>query len=263
MNRPTLSMAGQSVLVNTVLNALPTYYMQVFRLPQGIIDRIISCTRRFLWRGDKSFSEGHCLIGWQSLTLPKNRGGIGIIDLRAHNETLLLRLLWALHTEPDSPWVLKLWTQLRIHTIYDLSLHPSTTSYFILQHSCHCSARSSTRHLLRKESFGYSQKTAHTPQNRLIAISSTLEWYNVTRTFHGSYAYQVRLSYSFGCHRETGFSQIETSERGTGHQETESVLCSTTMEEDADHLFFYYRYAQRIWYDILPTIIPLPITSLN
>jgi zinc-binding in reverse transcriptase len=38
------------------------------------------------------------------------------------------------------------------------------------------------------------------------------------------------------------------------------VLCSTTMEEDADHLFFHYRYAQRIWYDILPTIIPLPIT---
>jgi hypothetical protein len=48
LNGPTLSMTGRIVIVNAVLNALPIYCMQVFRLLEGVIDRIISCTRRFL-----------------------------------------------------------------------------------------------------------------------------------------------------------------------------------------------------------------------
>jgi hypothetical protein len=39
-----LSMVGREVLLNAVLNAQPIYYMQVFLLPQGIIDRLTQIT---------------------------------------------------------------------------------------------------------------------------------------------------------------------------------------------------------------------------
>jgi hypothetical protein len=37
-----LSLAGRSIILNSVLNALSMYYMQVFKLSQEVIDRIIS-----------------------------------------------------------------------------------------------------------------------------------------------------------------------------------------------------------------------------
>jgi hypothetical protein len=114
LNGPTLSISARTILLDSILNALPIYYMQVFHLPQGTLDRIITYTRQFLWKGNKSFSGGHCLVTWQALTLPKKRGGIGILDLKIQNDALLLRWFWTIHTDHNLPWATKLWTQLNI-----------------------------------------------------------------------------------------------------------------------------------------------------
>jgi hypothetical protein len=110
-----------SCLLNSIPNALPIYYMQAFRLPQGTINRIITLTRKFLWRGDKSFSGGHCLVSWGIITLSKKDGGLGVMDLRAQNDSLLLRWLWTMYSEPTSLWTDKLRTQLGIHSIQNLT----------------------------------------------------------------------------------------------------------------------------------------------
>jgi hypothetical protein len=57
MKDKKLSMAARMVILNSFLNTLPMYYMQVFKLPQEIIDKIISLTRRFLWRNNVSLSR--------------------------------------------------------------------------------------------------------------------------------------------------------------------------------------------------------------
>jgi hypothetical protein len=129
--KSNLSIAGRAVILNSILNALPMYYMQEFRLPQGVIDRIITLTRRFFWRGSQSFSDGHCLTTWGALTLPR-KGGLGILDLRAQNDALLLRWLWTLHTEPSSIWSVKLGLQFRVQSIQDLlNIPPEAASYFV------------------------------------------------------------------------------------------------------------------------------------
>jgi zinc-binding in reverse transcriptase len=41
---------------------------------------------------------------WRTMTLPKGNGGLNIIDIRLHNQCLLLKWLWVAIKEPDSLW---------------------------------------------------------------------------------------------------------------------------------------------------------------
>jgi hypothetical protein len=100
-----LSVVGRVVLTNSILNALPLHYMQAFLLPKGVTKTIQSITRRYLWQGtEPSFSGGHCLVAWRTMTLPKENGGLNIIDIRLQNKCLLLKWLWVAIKEPDSLW---------------------------------------------------------------------------------------------------------------------------------------------------------------
>jgi hypothetical protein len=51
-----------------------------------------------------SFSEGHCLLSWGVVTLPKINGGLGITDLKFQNRALITRWLWLAVTEAKSLW---------------------------------------------------------------------------------------------------------------------------------------------------------------
>ena len=44
-----LSMAGRICLINSVLTAIPLYYISLFRVPTSVCKRIISIQTRFLW----------------------------------------------------------------------------------------------------------------------------------------------------------------------------------------------------------------------
>jgi hypothetical protein len=41
--------------------------------------------------------------------LPKKQGGLGVIDLNAHNEAMLLKFLHKFYTKADIPWVRLVW----------------------------------------------------------------------------------------------------------------------------------------------------------
>jgi len=47
-----LSRGGRLTLINSVLDALPTYMMSVFPIPQIVIDRLDKIRRKFLWQGN-------------------------------------------------------------------------------------------------------------------------------------------------------------------------------------------------------------------
>ncbi|XP_039134368.1 uncharacterized protein LOC120271757 [Dioscorea cayenensis subsp. rotundata] len=46
-----LSLGGRLILINSVLSALPTYWMSIFRLPKWVVKRIDGLRRDFLWKG--------------------------------------------------------------------------------------------------------------------------------------------------------------------------------------------------------------------
>ncbi|KAH1219369.1 MMS19 nucleotide excision repair [Glycine max] len=84
-NHRNISMAGRTTLINAVLTALPLFYMSFFRIPSAVIKRLTAIQRRFLWGGN---SEGKKIawISWQQVCAPKEKGGLGIKDIKVSSQ---------------------------------------------------------------------------------------------------------------------------------------------------------------------------------
>jgi hypothetical protein len=54
--------------------------------------------------------KGGYLVAWRKATRLKEQGGLGIIDLRAHNTTLLLKFLNKFYNRVQVPWVQLTWS---------------------------------------------------------------------------------------------------------------------------------------------------------
>jgi hypothetical protein len=69
-----------------------------------VIQELDKIRRRFLWVGDKAISGGKCKVNWRKTTLPKELGGLGVLDLEKFARALRLRWLWQQWTSPDKAW---------------------------------------------------------------------------------------------------------------------------------------------------------------
>jgi hypothetical protein len=100
-----LSYHGRLILVDSILSALPTFDTCAFKMPISILEQVDKYRKHCLWnRGDVN-KKGGCLVAWRKATKPKDQGGLGIIDLRAHNTTVLLKFLHKFNNRAQVPWV--------------------------------------------------------------------------------------------------------------------------------------------------------------
>ncbi|KAJ1688600.1 hypothetical protein LUZ63_012755 [Rhynchospora breviuscula] len=99
-----LSLGGRLVMIKAVLAAMPLHFMQVFKLPQWLFDRMDKICRAFLWKSSDTRRGGHCLVNWDACCLPKRCGGLGILHLKTQNEALLAKWIWKLLADQDSVW---------------------------------------------------------------------------------------------------------------------------------------------------------------
>ncbi|CAH9110833.1 unnamed protein product [Cuscuta europaea] len=98
-NTKTISYAGKLELIRSVIQGVQSFWLQVFPVPQTVLDRIISICRIFL-RGGK-FAK----VAWDDICLPKEEGGLGIHNAKIWNHALLARTLWDVHLKKDTLWV--------------------------------------------------------------------------------------------------------------------------------------------------------------
>ena len=77
-NNRFLSRAGRLVLVNSVLSAIPSYWMAVHRFPKWVIEKIDRIRRNYLWNGDSSCRGYKCLVNWDMCCKSKKEGGLEI-----------------------------------------------------------------------------------------------------------------------------------------------------------------------------------------
>lgn len=96
-----LSTASKEVLIKSVAQAIPVFFMSCFRLPRGLCEKVTSIIRQFWW-GSKQGRRKPAWVSWDVMTRPKNLGGLDFRDLEIFNIALLCRQAWRVLQEPES-----------------------------------------------------------------------------------------------------------------------------------------------------------------
>ena len=98
-----LSFGGRVTLIQSTLSAIPIYFLSFFRLPDRVADKLIGLLRRFLWGGG-SEQRKITWVKWEIVCLPKEKGGLGIKDIRTFNKALLGKWRWDMLQQNKELW---------------------------------------------------------------------------------------------------------------------------------------------------------------
>ena len=94
-----LSKAENEVLIKAVAQAIPTYMMSCFKIPDSLCEKMTSLIRNF-WQGKDE--RKMAWMSWEKLCAPKACGGMGFKQLKEFNLDLLAKQGWRLQTSVDS-----------------------------------------------------------------------------------------------------------------------------------------------------------------
>lgn len=98
-----LSIGGRTTLIKAYLSSLPLYYMSLFPIPKGVLEKITKIQRQFMWCGSTE-KRGMPLVPWRMLEFQKTLGGLSMGNLLHRNLALLFKWLWRYHNEPHALW---------------------------------------------------------------------------------------------------------------------------------------------------------------
>ncbi|XP_074278575.1 uncharacterized protein LOC141602169 [Silene latifolia] len=99
-----LSYSGRLVLVSSVLTALYNYWVNIFVIPKGVLNKINSICRNYLWDGGVDYIRAP-RVSWEKICSPTTEGGSGLRDSHTWNIAALGKLVWWIYYNPDRLWV--------------------------------------------------------------------------------------------------------------------------------------------------------------
>ena len=88
-----LSRRDRLTLIHSVLSSILVYYLSLFKAPIDVIIVLEKVMKDFLWEGGDLLGGDH-LVGWPTVCLAKDKGGLGIGNLEERNKALLMKWLW-------------------------------------------------------------------------------------------------------------------------------------------------------------------------
>eukprot|EP00253_Pinus_taeda_P005582 PITA_05582 len=107
-NHRYLSRAGRLVLVKSVLEAGPVYWMALTWIPRSILARLQQTCNRYLWNGIRD-KHIFAWVSWKKIAIPKKWGGWGLKELPSFAQALAAKMRWNLLTGDN------LWTSISYH----------------------------------------------------------------------------------------------------------------------------------------------------
>nr|XP_040245306.1 uncharacterized protein LOC120964586 [Aegilops tauschii subsp. strangulata] len=109
-----LNQGSRLQLLTSVLTSLPLYFLCTLNIPAGIIKQLDRIFRQCLWRGNNDVPK-QSLAAWELVCRPRDKGGLGIINLNIQNQGLLLKHLHKFYNKVDVPWVTLIWNSYYDH----------------------------------------------------------------------------------------------------------------------------------------------------
>ena len=103
-----LTQGGKLQLLNSVISSMPIYFLCSLHIPAGIIKQLERIQRQCLWR-KYGQDSGKSLDSWELVCRPRNKGGLGILNLQLQNQALLMKHLNKFYNKEVVPWVSLVW----------------------------------------------------------------------------------------------------------------------------------------------------------
>lgn len=95
-----LNMFGRTVLAKATLSGIPTHIMSYIKVLEGVSKILDKNTQDFIW-GSTPEKKKIYLLNWDTVTLPKELGGLGIHKTTIKNKALFSGLVW--RVDQDAP----------------------------------------------------------------------------------------------------------------------------------------------------------------
>lgn len=98
-----LSFGGRVTWIKSVLNSIPIFFFSFFRLLKKVVDRLVRLQWSFLW-GDREGQRKLVWVKWDTVCLPKDKGGLGVRDLASFNREIVGKWRWNLFHHTGTLW---------------------------------------------------------------------------------------------------------------------------------------------------------------
>ncbi|KAF5448516.1 hypothetical protein F2P56_029042 [Juglans regia] len=99
-----LSQAAKTVFIRAVASSILSYVMSSTLVPKAITKNLDSLFRRFWWGFEDRKKKKFTPKSWNSISIPKSLGGLGIRTMSSFNSALVLKNVWSLLNGPNSLW---------------------------------------------------------------------------------------------------------------------------------------------------------------
>lgn len=98
-----MSLSGKLVLIKTCLASIPMYLLSVIKFPSWAIKLLNSQMTHCLWSDSENKKKIH-LVNWDTVTINKEFGGLGVPDLRQVNVCLLASWIRRYNQDENKLW---------------------------------------------------------------------------------------------------------------------------------------------------------------